>query len=269
LTGTADRALESRYILGMRVDGTSYEDAGDRIIDWARSGSSRSVCAAAVNEIITARDDPSFLALMNEVDLVTPDGMPLVWGLRALGVPAATRVYGPDLTPLLCSRAASEGMPVGFFGSTPAVLDKLVSNVSERFPGLQVAYRASPPFRQTSELVDDRVASEINASGARILFVGLGCPKQNVWMAEQRGKVKAVMVGVGAAFDFLAGVKPQAPALLQQSGLEWLFRLVHEPKRLWRRYLRQNPRFAVLFAGQLLAYRLRRQHQQVSREEAL
>jgi N-acetylglucosaminyldiphosphoundecaprenol N-acetyl-beta-D-mannosaminyltransferase len=269
LTASERRVLESRHILGMRVDGTSYGDAGDRIVEWARSGSSRSVCAAAVNEVMTARDDPSFRALMNDADLVTPDGMPLVWALRALGVSSASRVYGPDLTPLLCSRAASEGLPVGFFGSTPAVLDKLISNVSERFPGLHVAYRASPPFRETSEVEDDRIAREINASGVRILFVGLGCPKQDVWMARQRGKVEAVMVGVGAAFDFLAGSKPQAPAILQRLGLEWLFRLVTEPRRLWKRYLRQNPRFVVLFAGQLLADRINRvKGRNVSRQEA-
>jgi N-acetylglucosaminyldiphosphoundecaprenol N-acetyl-beta-D-mannosaminyltransferase len=269
LTGADGRPPESRHILGMRVDGTSYDDASDRIIEWAKSGASRSICAAAVNNVMTARDDPSFLGVMNAADLVTPDGMPLVWSLRSLGLSSASRVYGPDLTPLLCSRAASEGLPVGFLGSTPAVLDKLILNVSARFPGLHVAYRASPPFRQISASEDEDIAREINASGARILFVGLGCPKQEMWMARQRGKVEAVMVGVGAAFDFMAGVKPQAPAILQRLGFEWLFRLVTEPRRLWRRYLRQNPRFVVLFAGQLLADRINRlKRGDVYRQEA-
>jgi N-acetylglucosaminyldiphosphoundecaprenol N-acetyl-beta-D-mannosaminyltransferase len=269
LNASKGLALESRHILGMRVDGTSYRDATDRIVGWARSGSSRSVCAAAVNNVMTARDDPSFLRVMNEADVVTPDGMPLVWALRSLGVSGASRVYGPDLTPLVCSRAATEGLPVGFFGSTPEVLDKLVSNATARLPGLVVAYKESPPFGQLSEVDDERITRDINASGARILFVGLGCPKQEVWMAQHRGKVNAVMVGVGAAFDFLAGLKPQAPAILQRAGLEWLFRLASEPRRLWRRYLRQNPRFAVLLARQLVADRIHRlQRRGVFREGA-
>jgi len=254
----AETRAESRHILGMRVDATSYDDATELIMSWARAGSSRAVCVAAVNNVMIAKDDPSFLAVMNDADLVTPDGMPLVWGLSWLGVPSATRVYGPELTPMILSRAAKEGVPVGFVGGTPTVLDRLISNVSAAFPGLQVAYLLSPPFRDTTPDEEAHIAQQINASGARIVFVGLGCPKQEAWMARQRGSVQAVMVGVGAAFDFLAGVKPQAPAIVQRWGLEWLFRLVTEPRRLWRRYLRQNPRFVALFVRQLLADRMRR-----------
>jgi N-acetylglucosaminyldiphosphoundecaprenol N-acetyl-beta-D-mannosaminyltransferase len=262
-------AAVSRHILGMRVDATSYRDAGDRIMGWAKAGLSRSVCVASVNNVMIAERDPSFLAVMNEADLVTPDGMPLVWGLRRLGVPTASRVYGPDLTPAILSRAASEGVPVGFVGGTSAALDKLISRASVSFPGLNVAYRVSPSFDEATSDEEGGIAREINASGARILFVGLGCPKQELWMARQRGSVHAVMIGVGAAFDFLAGVKPQAPAVLQRSGLEWLFRLVTEPRRLWRRYLHQNPRFVLLFGRQLLVDRIQRlQKGNVTREEA-
>jgi N-acetylglucosaminyldiphosphoundecaprenol N-acetyl-beta-D-mannosaminyltransferase len=269
LIGREDKAPDSRHILGMRVDATSYEDATERIARWAKAHDSRSVCVASVNNVMIAQDDPSFLAVMNDADLVTSDGMPLVWGLRWLGIPSATRVYGPTLTPMIFSRAAEEGIPVGFVGGTPAVLDKLISSASASFPGLRVAYRVSPPFREITADEEARITREINDSGARIVLVGLGTPKQDVWMARQRGKVQAVMVGVGAAFDFLAGVKPQAPAVLQRLGLEWLFRLVTEPRRLWRRYLRQNPRFVVLFARQLLSRRKQPStHRNAYRQEA-
>jgi N-acetylglucosaminyldiphosphoundecaprenol N-acetyl-beta-D-mannosaminyltransferase len=189
---------------------------------------------------------------MNEADLVTPDGMPLVWGLRLLGCKKATRVYGPDLTPIILERAALDGLPIGFYGGSPSVLDRFVQVMRERFPKLQVAYAYSPPFRDLTPEEDQRVVQEIDGSGARILFVGIGNPKQEFWMAAHKGRVQAVMIGVGAAFDFLAGAKPQAPRWMMGVGLEWLFRLATEPRRLWKRYLKQNPRFMVLFALQLL-----------------
>ena len=195
---------------------------------------------------------------MNEADLVTPDGMPLVWGLRLLGCKEATRVYGPDLAPIILERAALEGLPVGFYGGSPRVLDRFVQVMTERFPKLQAAYAYSPPFRDLTPEEDQRVVQEIDGSGARILFVGIGNPKQEFWMAAHKGKVQAVMIGVGAAFDFLAGAKPQAPRWMMGVGLEWLFRLATEPRRLWKRYLKQNPRFMVLFALQLLRLRLGR-----------
>jgi N-acetylglucosaminyldiphosphoundecaprenol N-acetyl-beta-D-mannosaminyltransferase len=256
LTVTPDRgALRSRRILGMRVDATSYDDAADRVVTWAKAGESRSVCVAAVSTVMAARDDRVFRATVDAADLVTPDGMPLVWGLRWLGVPSATRVYGPELMPVILSRAASEHVPVAFVGGTPSVLDRLTSRAIDDFPGLRVVHRSSPVDDGTPSDLDAEIAAEIRASGARIVFVGLGCPKQERWMARQRASVEAVMLGVGAAFDFLAGVKPQAPPLLRRAGLEWLFRLVTEPRRLSGRYLRQNPRFAILFARQLLAER--------------
>jgi N-acetylglucosaminyldiphosphoundecaprenol N-acetyl-beta-D-mannosaminyltransferase len=262
-------SVQSRPILGMRVDATSYADASDRIISWAEAHESRSVCIASVNNVMVAQDDPGFRDVMNGADLVTPDGMPLVWGLRALGIASASRVYGPELTPVVMTKAAEKGVPIGLLGGTHEVLDRFIANVSVGRPGLRVAYRSSPPFRQATPEEEGKVARDINASGARIVFVGLGCPKQEVWMARQRGNVQAVMIGVGAAFDFLAGVKPQAPAWVRRSGLEWLFRLVTEPRRLWRRYLRQNPRFVVLFARQLLAERTQRvKDRNLDRQEA-
>jgi N-acetylglucosaminyldiphosphoundecaprenol N-acetyl-beta-D-mannosaminyltransferase len=242
----------SRFILGMRVDATTYPDAARRVVGWAKSGESRYVCVATVNNVMEAHDDGRFLRAMNEADLVTPDGMPLVWGLRRLGIPKATRVYGPDLTPVVLDMAESEGIPVGFYGASPDVLRALLAAVARRWPDLHVAHASSPPFRDLSAEEDEEITLSIVASGARILFVGLGCPKQEQWMASHRGRLPAVMVGVGAAFDFLAGTKRQAPRILQRAGLEWAFRLATEPRRLWKRYLRNNPRFVLLFGRQLV-----------------
>lgn len=247
----------SRRILGMRVDATSYERAADQVIGWAKRGESRYVCVSTVHMVMEGHDQPAYQRIVNGADLVTPDGMPLVWGLRLLGLRGASRVYGPDLTPVVCAAAAEAGIPVGFYGGSPAVLEQMVARLRADYPALRVAYQHSPPFRPLTEAEAAAEIDAIRASGARILFVGLGCPKQERWMAERRGEIDAVMLGVGAAFDFLAGNKRQAPDLLQSLGLEWLFRLATEPRRLWRRYVYNNPRFVVLFAAQWLRAQFR------------
>lgn len=243
--------VQSRYILGTRVDGTNYAGAVETITRWAQEGQSRYVCVSTVHMVMEGHDDPAYREIVNAADLVTSDGMPLVWGLRLLGVRQARRVYGPDLTPLVCERAAAEGIPVGFYGSSPEVLEAMTANLREAYPSLDIAIKVSPPFR---ELTPEEVEGEIEAlraSGARIIFVGLGCPKQERWMHARRGQVDAVLIGVGAAFDYVGKTKAQAPRFMQANGLEWLFRLVTEPRRLWRRYLYHNPRFVALFAAQL------------------
>jgi N-acetylglucosaminyldiphosphoundecaprenol N-acetyl-beta-D-mannosaminyltransferase len=239
-------------VVGMRVDATSYRDACDRIVSWVRSGDPAYVCVASVNNVIEARDNPSFRVSMNEADLVTADGRPLAWALRWLGLSSATQVRGTDLTDAVLRRAAIEGIPVGFYGSTDRVLTALLDHAGDRWPGLRVTYRVSPPFREPTPQEDDDAIEGIGASGSKILFVGLGCPKQEIWMAQQHERFAGVMLGVGAAFDFLAGNKRQAPVAMQRWGLEWLFRLATEPRRLWKRYLSQNPRFVALFVMQLL-----------------
>ncbi|MEO5924921.1 MAG: WecB/TagA/CpsF family glycosyltransferase [Bryobacteraceae bacterium] len=238
-----------RRILGVRIDAATYESATRQVLDWARAGESRYVCCAAVNNIIEARDSRDYAAVMEQADLVTSDGMPLVWTLKSLGIPQATRVYGPDLTPLVIEAAAQERIPVALYGGTPQVLARL----QDRF---EIAYAEAPPFRPPTPEEDARTTQAIIDSGARIVFIGLGSPKQDRWMHAHRGKIPAVMIGVGAAFDFLAGVKPQAPHWMQNSGLEWSFRLSTEPRRLWSRYLKQNPRFALLALTQILRTRL-------------
>ena len=239
----------------MRVDATSLEDATRRVLAWSKAGESRYVCVANVHMVMEAYDTPDFREIVNAADLVTPDGMPLVWMLRRLGFPDQERVAGPDLTLKICEAASREGIPVGFYGGTPEVLQSLVANLKRKYPALKITYAHSPPFRALSPEEDAQVIEEINGSGARVLFVGLGCPKQERWMAAHKGRVQAVMLGVGAAFDFHAGRLPQAPAWMRRAGLEWLFRLLTEPRRLWRRYARHNPRFVILALMQLLGLR--------------
>lgn len=246
------RPVNSRLILGMRTDATSYADAAARILAWASSRESRYVCLANVHMTTASHDSAELRAIVNGADLVAPDGMPLVWALRLLGVPTATHVRGSTLTLCLIERAAAMDVPIGFYGGTPEAMALLLRVCQRRFSALRVAYAHAPPFRQLTTDEDAAVIREINASGLGILFVGLGCPKQEQWMASHKGAVNAVMLGVGAAFDFLAGVKPEAPKWMQRAGLEWLFRLATEPRRLGWRYAYHNPRFAVLLAAQYL-----------------
>lgn len=237
----------------MKVDVTTYGRACKRIVRWAENRESRYVCAANVHMVMEAYDDPAFLQDVNGADLTTPDGMPLVWALRILGGGPASRVYGPDLMLAVCEEAALTGIPIGLFGGAEDVLSQLCERLAGQLPDLRVAYAWSPPFRPLSPEEEEEAVEAINSSGARILFVGLGCPRQEKWMARHRGRIQAVMLGVGAAFDFLAGSKPQAPRVLQNLGFEWLFRLACEPKRLWRRYAYHNPRFLWLFASALMS----------------
>lgn len=241
---------ESRSVLEVRVDATSYTDAVRRVVGWARGAESRYICACNVHMVMEAHDDASFRAVVNGADLVTPDGMPLVWSLRLLGVSAPTRVYGPDLMLEVCAAAEREGVPIGLYGGSESVLDRVQVELRGRYPKLLVHYAQSPPFGPGAQ--SDADVEAMVRSGARILFVALGCPKQERWMARHRGRVPAVMLGVGAAFDFVAGSKAQAPAVLQRLGLEWAFRLATEPRRLWRRYAWHNPRFLALLGRQLI-----------------
>jgi N-acetylglucosaminyldiphosphoundecaprenol N-acetyl-beta-D-mannosaminyltransferase len=250
--------LASPYVLGMRVDPTSYESASQVIVDWAREKSPRYVCVANVYNVMTAHDCSEFRRATNGADLVTPDGMPLVWSLKALGHRGATRVYGPDLTQVLIARAASSGISIGFYGGTREAVQLLRNAVQFRYPRLKVDYAFSPPFRPLTPEEDEDVVREINRSEVSILFVGLGTPRQDYWMAAHKGRVRPVMVGVGAAFDFLAGTKAQAPRWMMHAGMEWFFRLITEPRRMWKRYLTHNPRFVVLFGLQLLCARIGR-----------
>lgn len=242
----------ARRILATRVDATSYGDACDRIAVWVQQAESCYVVAANVHVVMTAQWDPAYRQVLAGADLVTPDGMPLVWGLRALGIADQSRVYGPDLMLAWCQRAAAGGIPLYLYGGTDPVLERLRQRLTTQFPGLVIAGSHAPPFRPLTPAEEAADRDRIQQSGAKVVFVGLGCPKQEFWMARQRGSLPAVMVGVGAAFDFHSGTVAQAPRWMMALGLEWLYRFCQEPRRLWRRYCINNPAFVVLFGYQWL-----------------
>ena len=248
---------QSRHILGTRIDATNYADATGRIIQWALEQKPRYVCAANVHMVMEACDDHDFMQLVNAAALVTPDGMPLVWGLRLLGVGHASRVYGPTLTLHVCRAAAANNIPIALYGGTDQSLSAFTAFLHDSFPGIRVVCGIAPPFRTLTVAEDDCYTRQIAASGARILLIGIGCPKQELWMAAHTSTISAVMLGVGAAFDFHSGRVRQAPPVLQRMGLEWLYRLIREPRRLWKRYLKHNPRFVLFFAIQLVKSKLR------------
>lgn len=216
--------------------------------------------AAAVNLVMSAHEDPAVHAAVLDATLAVPDGQPLVWALRALGHASATRVYGPDLMALYCARAATAGTPIYLYGGRDQrALELLEGKLRERFPGLRIVGGYSPPFRALTPAEEEQVSFDIDGSGAAVVWVGIGQPKQELWMQRMRPRLRApLLVGVGAAFDFHAGLIPQAPPWMQRNGLEWTYRLAREPRRLWRRYARYNPRFVAGFARQYLRERPRR-----------
>ena len=244
-------------ILGVPLAVSSYHE----VIAWmdamVESGTRGWLTAAAVNLVMSAHDDPATMRAVQDATLAVPDGQPLVWALRLLGHSGATRVYGPDLMIHHCAHAAATGTPVYLYGGrSPQALDLLRTRLLERFPGLRIVGGFSPPFRPLTAAERERVAREIEASGAQVVWVGTGQPKQELWMHEMRPLLSApLLVGVGAAFDFHAGLVSQAPTWMQRAGLEWLYRLTREPRRLWRRYASQNPRFVFGFARQYVRAR--------------
>lgn len=238
-------------IIKTLVSITSYKNACDWIETWVNNQTSCYIIAANVHVVMTGFWQPSYQTIINQASLVTPDGMPLVWAMRWLGVKEQTRVYGPDLMLACCDRATQEQIPIYLYGSTESTLEKLQHQLQQKFPNLIIAGSHAPPFRPLTEAEETEDRQRIQASGAKIVFVSLGCPKQEQWMARQQGKLKAVMIGVGAAFSFHSGEVSQAPRWMMKLGLEWLYRLTQEPQRLWKRYFINNPTFLILLARQV------------------
>jgi len=238
----------------------------DEIVAWmdamVASRTRGWLTAAAVNLIMCARDDPATMRAVLDATLAVPDGQPLVWALRLLGHEHATRVYGPDLMIHHCAHAAATGTQIYLYGGrSEQALALLTERLRERFPGLRIVGGWSPPFRPLTAAEQERVVADIDGSDAQVVWVGTGQPKQELWMHEMRPRLAApLLVGVGAAFDFHAGIVSQAPAWMQRYGLEWLYRLSREPRRLWRRYASQNPRFVVGFLRQYLHARKDKKH---------
>jgi exopolysaccharide biosynthesis WecB/TagA/CpsF family protein len=231
-------------LFGVQVSATTYDELVDVITRAASQRASAIVSLHAVHAIVESCRDEHLKAKVNRFDAVGPDGHPVRWALNHLhGLKLADRVYGPELMLRLCRQAAVKSIPIYLYGSTPQVIELLQRQLMARFPGLQIVGAESPPFRPLTPKEDAAVVERINSSGARIVFIGLGCPKQDHFAANHAGAIRAVQVCVGAAFEFHAGTKPMAPQWLQRHGLEWLYRLVCEPRRLWRRYLQTNSIF--------------------------
>ena len=244
--------ITSAAVLDVSLALTDY----GAVVDWvdaAVAADARAyVCVAAVHTVMEVREDDALRAAVAQASFTVPDGQPLVWALRALGHDISARVYGPELMARTLERAAGGEQTHYFYGGRDdGSLLRLTQALRERFPGLRVAGGWSPPYRELSESELDAVAARINRARPDVVWVGIGVPKQEKWMAAMRERLDApVLIGVGAAFDFHAGLIPQAPAWMQRTGLEWAFRLVQEPRRLWRRYARHNPRFVAAFARQ-------------------
>jgi N-acetylglucosaminyldiphosphoundecaprenol N-acetyl-beta-D-mannosaminyltransferase len=236
----------------VNVAASSYDEVIEQSILWAQRRESRTLVFANVHVIMEAFDDAAYRRCLNQADMVNPDGVPLVWALKLMGHKNASRVYGPDCTVAMLKKAIYNDVPVGFFGGSPEVLETLLNVVRRDYPALKIAFAMSPPFRKLTDEEDAAIVQQIAESDTRILFIGLGCPKQEKWMMMHAGRIPAVMYGVGAAFDFIAGAKLQAPRWMMRCGLEWTFRFCVEPKRLARRYIKHNPRFVFLFARQMI-----------------
>lgn len=245
-------------ILGVGVDAQTLGDAVGRIEGWIERREPNYVCITGVHGVMESQRDPELRRIHNDAGMVTTDGMPLVWLSRRAVAPGnpVERVYGPDLMSLAFARSEACGWRHFLFGSSPATLGRLRARLRQRFPEANVVGSFSPPFRAFGALEDAAITAGIAASRPDVVWVGLSTPAQERWMAAHVGRVHApVLVGVGAAFDFHAGTKPQAPHWMQRAGLEWAFRAASEPRRLGGRYLRNNPRFAVMCARQVLGKR--------------
>ncbi len=249
-------AVADQPVLGVPLALTDYEKTRDWIDGTVATGGRGYVCVAAVHTVMAFSEDDELRDAVLGADLTVPDGQPLVWAMNALGHDLPSRVYGPDLMEKACARAARTGLRFYLYGGrTQGALVQLALNLRQRHPGLQIVGGHCPPFRPLTDAEEAAVVDEINRSGADVVWVGIGVPKQEKWMAQIRARLDApVLIGVGAAFDFHAGLVPQAPRALQRLGMEWVFRLAQEPRRLWRRYLRYNPRFVAGFVHQYLRH---------------
>jgi N-acetylglucosaminyldiphosphoundecaprenol N-acetyl-beta-D-mannosaminyltransferase len=233
-------------VLGVGISCLTLDSAVEEVSGWVDRGEHRYVCVTGVHGVMECRRDPELLRIHNHSGLTTPDGMPMVWSAHWAGRRDVSRVYGPDLTAVVLARAAERGWSSFFYGGGPGTAELLAERLTARFPELRTAGTWTPPFRPLSPEEDTEVVRAINDSGAQLVWVGLSTPKQERWMAEHVGTLNAnALLGVGAAFDLHAGTIPQAPAWMQRNGLEWAYRLSREPRRLWRRYLRNNPAFVL------------------------
>ncbi len=239
-------------VIGAPIDQITWDDAVQRLCLWGEKHESRVVCICNVHSVVTAKQDIEFNKVLNSADMATPDGAPVAWMIQKISGQSQERINGPDLMLKYCEHAEKIGQSIYLYGGKESTLEILVKVLKVKYPNLKIAGYFSPPFRDLTPEEKEKIIQDINNSGAHTLWVGLGCPKQEKWMHEHKGKINAVMVGVGAAFDYHAGVINRAPKWMQNSGLEWFHRLCSEPKRLWKRYLITNILFIYFSLKQLL-----------------
>jgi N-acetylglucosaminyldiphosphoundecaprenol N-acetyl-beta-D-mannosaminyltransferase len=251
------RAPTSVSVLGFPLSLVDYEGTLDWVDAAIADGLQAYLCVANVHTVMESREDDELRRAVLGAALNVPDGQPLVWALRALGHNLDTRVYGPELMARACARGAHQGRKMYLYGGrNQGALVQLALNLRRQYEGLQIVGGYAPPFRDLDDEEQAAVVEDINRSGAEIVWIGIGVPKQEKWMAAMRGRLHApVLIGVGAAFDFHAGLVRQAPSWMQHTGLEWVFRLAQEPRRLWRRYARYNPLFLAAFGREWVAQR--------------
>ncbi len=238
-------------IIGSPVAALSFQQQIDTILNWAAARQSRFVCVANTHMLIEAHKKLAFWSILQSADLMTPDGMPLVWMMKLMGVRRPERVAGMDILLALCHRAVQQNVSVFFVGSQAKILGRMQRRLEKEFPGLNLAGMEPLPFGETAPEESAALIQQINESGAGIVFVSLGCPKQEYWMAKHKSKINAVMIGLGGVFPIYAGIQKHAPKILRKSGLEWLYRLLREPRRLWKRYSSTIPVFVWLALNQV------------------
>lgn len=244
-----------RAVIGVPIDPLAWNEVIDKIRYWASRSESRYVCICNVHSVVTSRSDTSFALAVQQADMATPDGAPIAWLLRRIGIRDQQRINGPDLMWKYCAEAAQREESIFLYGGEEKTLALLQEVLLLTFPGLKIAGAYSPPFRALTTDEDQAIVEMINASGAGTVWVSLGCPKQEKWMADHRGRIHAVMIGVGAAFDYHAGTIRRAPLWMQNRGLEWAYRLGSEPRRLWKRYLVTNTLFLGHASFQVLKHK--------------
>ncbi|MBW4614365.1 MAG: WecB/TagA/CpsF family glycosyltransferase [Desmonostoc vinosum HA7617-LM4] len=244
--------LPTQKVLDFPITALRFDEQIQTILKWANTHESKTVCVANVHMLMEAHRNPDFANVLRNADLVTPDGMPLVWMMRKMGARYQDRVAGMDIFLVLCQLAQTQNLSVFFVGSQTEILSRMRKRLEKEFPQMKIAAMEPLPFRPITEIEDEALTEKINSSGAGIVLVSLGCPKQENWMAQHQGKIQAVMIGVGGVFPVYAGIQKRAPRIVRDLGFEWLYRWLQEPRRLWHRYVTTIPPFILLALKQLL-----------------
>jgi len=242
----------TRSVIGFPITALPFQAQIQLMLEWASHRLSKVVCVANVHMLMEAHSNPTFASVLANSDMVTPDGMPIVWLMKMMGDREQDRVAGMDILLALCQQSPSRKVSVFFLGSEREILSRMRQKLRRDFPNLQIAGMEPLPFRPLTPQEDEAIVRRINASGAGVVFVSLGCPKQEVWMSQHQSKIKAVMIGLGGAFPVYAGIHKWAPLWIRNMGFEWLYRLIQEPRRLWKRYCRTIPPFVYLAFRQVL-----------------